>query len=145
MKKVVRVLPFIICLIFTIIAIWKRAELSVLNISRFVSENVALSAFILLLLYALKSLSVAFPIAVLEVTAGVVFPLPVALFLNIIGIVITLTIPYYVGKASGRNLADHIIGRNEWLKRICDYQLKNAFFVEAMIGLWLIYAQFIEH
>ena len=58
MKKVVRVLPFIICLIFTIIAIWKRAELSVLNISRFVSENVALSAFILLLLYALKSLSV---------------------------------------------------------------------------------------
>lgn len=133
MKKVVRVLPFIICLIFTIIAIWKRAELSVLNISRFVSENVALSAFILLLLYALKSLSVAFPIAVLEVTAGVVFPLSVALFLNIIGIVITLTIPYYVGKASGRNLADHIIGRNEWLKRICDYQLKNAFFVSFLL------------
>ena len=111
-KKAVRAFPLITCLIFTIIAVWKRDELSVLNICRLVTENAALSAFILLLLYALKSLSVAFPIAALEVVTGIVFPLPIALLLNFIGIVIVLTIPYYIGRFSGHDLADQIIGRN---------------------------------
>ena len=107
MKKVMRFRPIVACLIFTIIAVWKRDELSVQNISRLVTENVALSALILLLLYALKSLSVAFPIAVLEVVAGIVFPLPIALLLNLIGLVIVLTIPYHIGRLSGHDLADH--------------------------------------
>ncbi len=133
MKKVMRFLPIVACLIFTIIAVWKRDELSVQNISRLVTENVALSALILLLLYALKSLSVAFPIAVLEVVAGIVFPLPIALLLNLIGIVIVLTIPYHIGKLSGHDLADQIIGRNKWLERISEYQSKNAFFVSFLL------------
>ena len=133
MKKVMRFLPIVACLIFTIIAVWKRDELSVQNISRLVTENVALSALILLLLYALKSLSVAFPIAVLEVVAGIVFPLPIALLLNLIGIVIVLTIPYHIGRLSGHDLADQIIGRNKWLERISEYQSKNAFFVSFLL------------
>ena len=132
-KKAVRAFPLITCLIFTIIAVWKRDELSVLNISRLVTENAALSAFILLLLYALKSLSVAFPIAALEVVTGIVFPLPIALLLNSIGIVIVLTIPYYIGRFSGHDLADQIIGRNKWLGRINEYQSKNAFFVSFLL------------
>lgn len=133
MKKVMRFLPIVACLIFTIIAVWKRDELSVQNISRLVTENVALSALILLLLYALKSLSVAFPIAVLEVLAGIVFPLPIALLLNLIGIVIVLTIPYHIGRLLGHDLADQIIGRNKWLERISEYQSKNAFFVSFLL------------
>lgn len=133
MKKVMRFLPIVACLIFTIIAVWKRDELSVQNISRLVTENVALSALILLLLYALKSLSVAFPIAVLEVVAGIVFPLPIALLLNLIGIVIVLTIPYHIGRLSGHDLADQIIVRNKWLGRINEYQSKNAFFVSFLL------------
>ena len=133
MKKVMRFLPIVACLIFTIIAVWKRDELSVQNISRLVTENVALSALILLLLYSLKSLSVAFPIAVLEVVAGIVFPLPIALLLNLIGIVIVLTIPYHIGRLSGHDLADQIIGRNKWLERISEYQSKNAFFVSFLL------------
>ncbi|MBR4607003.1 MAG: VTT domain-containing protein [Lachnospiraceae bacterium] len=133
MKKVMRFLPIVVCLFFTIIAVWKRDELSVQSISRLVTENVALSALILLLLYALKSLSVAFPIAVLEVVAGIVFPLPIALLLNLIGIVIVLTIPYHIGRLSGHDLADQIIGRNKWLERISEYQSKNAFFVSFLL------------
>ena len=132
-KKAVRAFPLITCLIFTIIAVWKRDELSVLNICRLVTENAALSAFILLLLYALKSLSVAFPIAALEVVTGIVFPLPIALLLNFIGIVIVLTIPYYIGRFSGHDLADQIIERNKWLERINEYQSKNAFFVSFLL------------
>lgn len=133
MKKVMRFLPIVVCLFFTIIAVWKRDELSVQSISRLVTENVALSALILLLLYALKSLSVAFPIAVLEVVAGIVFPLPIALLLNLIGIVIVLTIPYHIGRLSGHDLADQIIGRNKLLERISEYQSKNAFFVSFLL------------
>ena len=133
MKKVMRFLPIVVCLFFTILAVWKRDELSVQSISRLVTENVALSALILLLLYALKSLSVAFPIAVLEVVAGIVFPLPIALLLNLIGIVIVLTIPYHIGRLSGHDLADQIIGRNKWLERISEYQSKNAFFVSFLL------------
>ena len=110
-----RYLPIIACLVLTIVAVWKRDELSVQNISRLVTENVALSALILLLLY------------------GMVFPLPIALLLNLIGIVIVLTIPYYIGRFSGHDLADQIIVRNKWLGRINEYQSKNAFFVSFLL------------
>lgn len=133
MKKVLRAIPFIVCLILTIIAVWKRDELSVQNISRLVEEKAALSALILLLLYALKSLSVAFPIAVLQVVAGVVFPLPIALLLNLMGMIIVLTIPYHMGRLTGHDLTDRIIGRNKWLRRIGDYQSKNSFFISFLL------------
>jgi uncharacterized membrane protein YdjX (TVP38/TMEM64 family) len=128
-----RYLPIIACLVLTIVAVWKRDELSIQNISRLVAENVALSVLILLLLYTLKGLSVAFPIAVLEVVAGMVFPLPIALLLNLIGIVIVLTIPYNIGRITGYDLADRITGQNRWLKRICDYQSENEFFVSFLL------------
>lgn len=133
MKKLARILPAMVCLLLSIIAVWKRDELSVHNISQLIAENTTWSGLILLILYALKSLSVAFPIAVLEVVAGVVFPLPVALILNFFGIVIALIIPYYTGKTTGYDLADQIIERNRWLKRISDYQSKNALFVSFLL------------
>ena len=55
--------------------------------------------------YAVKSLSVFFPLLVLYAAAGRVFPLSKALLVNLIGLVICESIPYGIGRLSGTSLA----------------------------------------
>lgn len=55
--------------------------------------------------YAVKSLSVFFPLLALYAAAGRVFSLPQALLVNLIGLAICESVPYAVGRLSGGELA----------------------------------------
>ena len=55
--------------------------------------------------YAVKSLSVFFPLLVLYAAAGRFFSLPTALFVNLTGLIICETLPYLIGKRFGTELA----------------------------------------
>ena len=62
-------------------------------ILNYTPEQPLLAVAVLLLLYALKSVTVIFPISALQVAVGHLFdPLP-AFLLNLLGLVITLTLP----------------------------------------------------
>lgn len=86
------------------------------------------AALILLFLYALKSISVFFPILVLKIAVGHLFPTGIALFLNFTGVLICHTIPYWIGYASGTNLLDKLQKRYPKFAVILDVQLSNPFF-----------------
>lgn len=58
--------------------------------------------------YAVKSLSVFFPLLVLYAAAGQVFTLPKAILVNIIGMVICESIPYGIGRLSGTSLSEKL-------------------------------------
>ena len=60
-----------------------------------------LTAGLLLFCYTLKSLTIFFPLVILEMAAGYLFPAPAALCINFLGVCIVLTIPYWVGCALG--------------------------------------------
>ena len=90
----------------------------------------------MLVLYAVKSLSVVFPLLVLYVSAGVMFPIPAAIAVNLIGLFLCITLPYLIGRFSGRELADRLrdkypkIARMDTLKR--DNELFFAFFLRVI-------------
>lgn len=64
-------------------------------------DNYALIVIALLLLYAIKSVISFVPLAATCLISGLVFPFPVALLINFVGVAIILTIKYYWGKHIG--------------------------------------------
>ncbi|MDO4349515.1 MAG: VTT domain-containing protein [Eubacteriales bacterium] len=64
-------------------------------------HNGWIAALLLWCLFALKSVSMVFPLALLFAASGVFYPLPQALLVNEIGLCITVTVPYLMGRHYG--------------------------------------------
>ncbi len=64
-------------------------------------DNYALIVTALLLLYAIKSVISFVPLAATCLISGLVFPFPIALLINFVGVTIILTIKYFWGKHIG--------------------------------------------
>lgn len=91
------------------------------------------AALLLLCGYALKSLSVVFPLSVLYVGAGMVFPLWMAWGLNLLGLWICVTLPYWVGRISGREVAESVIRTHKKAERISQVVTENQVFTAYLL------------
>lgn len=116
MKKFVglllKVLPFIATILFVLFIVSTKKEFTVDFVLSYIPQNLTLAALIFMVMYALKSLSVLFPILVLQVAGGVIFSPVTALILNCIGTAISYTIPYLIGRMSGREFADQLVTKH---------------------------------
>lgn len=93
-----RWLPFLFLCGGTLAAWLARDRLTANGIAAFSPKDTALAAAFLLALYAAKSLSVAFPLSVLEAAGGLLFPLPLALIINLLGVALAQLIPFFLGR-----------------------------------------------
>ena len=81
------------------------------------------------LVFALKSLSMVFPVLLLFAVSGQLFPLPAALAINTVGIAITLTIPYLLGRASELSFTDRLLAKYPRLVELRRVREASAFFL----------------
>ena len=91
-----------------VICFLHRKELSAEEIARYTPGNPWLAGIVMLALFALKSLSIVIYSGVLYAANGILFPLPVAILLNLIGTVIMVTLPYQIGRRTGASAVDDI-------------------------------------
>lgn len=74
-------------------------------------QSLLIGAVWLWLFYGLKTLSIFFPSAVLQIGAGLLFPLPMAILVNSIGMWVCLTLGYVVGQVGGSGMITWIKGK----------------------------------
>ncbi|MDO5323460.1 MAG: VTT domain-containing protein [Clostridia bacterium] len=110
---------FMIVLLLAIGVIASEHGLSPDALMNYMPQNRWVAALVLWCLFALKSLFVVFPVVVLFTLSGVLFSLPLALLINSVGICITVTLPYLIGKRHGRVLIDAL---SEKYPKIADLQ-----------------------
>ena len=80
-------------------ALWPlREQLTPAGIAALSPRQSGLTVIFLWALYALKGLSVAFPLAALEAAGGLLFPLPAALAVNLCGAAAAQTAPFLLGR-----------------------------------------------
>lgn len=116
-----------VCLLFFVL--WQTdGELSVQTILRYTPDNHILAAFVLLLFFALKSLTIVFPITALFMVNGLLFSSPVALFVSTMGVCVTVTVPYLLGRVSGGDMVRSICHKYPKAEWIYQYQQKNTLF-----------------
>lgn len=92
-------------------------------------KNTFLAVAVILLMYAFKSLSVVFPLTALFVATGIIFPLWLAMPLNIVGLTISFTIPYLLGRFSGKELIVKIVGKYPKAKKLYELEQSNDIFI----------------
>ena len=123
-----KILPFIIITILIISMLSSGKEPSVEGVLSYMPDNPFVSALLLMLMYALKSLSVIFPIIILQIAAGMIFPVWLALILNTLGTAVTYTIPYLIGRFSGTDATNRIIKKYPKAREIVDMQRNSTWF-----------------
>ncbi len=135
LKKILKFLPVVICITFIILPLVSGKEITVQAVLNYTPEAPLAAAFVVLLLYALKSMSFVFPIAVLQIATGHLFQTPVALLINFLGRAITLTIPYWAGRFSGADMVESLIRKYPKLEEICSRQGQNPLFISFLLLL----------
>ena len=113
----------ILCAIFGSFAM----NFSGADVVSLLSDNPVFSVLELLVLYILKTCSIMFPLGALQVASGMIYPLPLALAVNLVGVAIIVTIPFILGKKTAPELQRKLIQRFPKLQRVENFQNRNPF------------------
>ena len=119
-------------------ALWLRLsgkDLSVGTVLSYTPRLPLLAALFLLLLYALKSVSLMLPVLLLDTVCGVLFPLPVAIPVAALGTAITLTIPYFIGRGAGPDMTERLQEKYERLRELRELRSRNELFLAFLIRI----------
>ena len=122
-------LPLLLCLLSIVLFFCSRDNLSIESLLNYSPESPLLAVGMLLLLSASKSLSVFFPMMVLQIVGGHLFSVPVALLVNTLRMVIILTLPYWIGRFSGSDTVAKLLIKYPKLDAAVKTQQNNCFFV----------------
>ena len=112
-----------------------RKELSAEEIARYTPKNPWLAAIVMLALFALKSLSIVIYSGLLYAANGILFPLPVAIILNLVGTVIMVSLPYRIGKKTGASAVDEIREKYPKAEALHDLRAQNDFFFSFLVRM----------
>ena len=127
--KALRALPLVVCITFMAIYLFSDRNISLNTLLNLAPEDSLFAAIFLITMYAVKSVTIFFPIIVLNFVGGFLFPTPVALLVNVIGLLVDLTIPYWVGRLSGSGFTDKLCEKYPKLGEIIRHQQNNEFFM----------------
>ena len=130
---VLRFIPLAVCVIFMCIYLLSSKNVTAEGLLDFAPKQPLYAAMFLILLYAFKSLTVFFPIIVLNVLGGFLFEPTHALIINCVGVFVELTIPYWIGRASGRGFARKIENKYPKLAGIFGENSENLFFLSVFL------------
>ena len=118
-----------VCLLLAVGYLISNPDFSVEAVLHFKPQNPAFAALILLLMYAAKSITIFFPLVVLEIAGGHLFPPLIALSINLLGILVILTIPYWIGYAAGMDMIQKLVEKYPRVDELIGKQQKNSFFL----------------
>ena len=105
----------------------KRKDITVEGILNDTPENPIQAAFMMLGLFALKSLSIVIYSGILYVINGILFPLPAAIIMNIFGSVIMVTLSYVIGRKTGSRAAGYVAEKYPKVKSLNRLRAENDF------------------
>lgn len=115
-----------------------RDDISVEAIANYTPRSPLLAALVMLALFALKSMSIVLYSGLLYAANGILFPLPVAVVLNILGTFIMVSIPYWVGRRSGASAAEQVRAKYPKAEKIHELRAKNDFIFTFLVRMLLL-------
>ena len=114
--------------------IWlKKNQISVKNVdalTAYLTGGALTAAAIMVGFSIVKSFALVFPPAVLFVVSGVVFKsFWTAVLVNAAATALSLILPYYLGRFTGKGMVDTLKGRFKAVKKLDDFAGENSFLV----------------
>ena len=129
-KRVLQLAPLIMIGICVLIYFAFFRGVTVEDILEFTPENLWLAALVMTGLFALKSLSMFFPMLVLIAATGSIFPSVVsAILVNSTGVAVMLLIPYAIGRFAEKDFVQGLINKNKNADKLREIKAENELFI----------------
>ncbi|MEG0018170.1 MAG: VTT domain-containing protein [Hydrogenoanaerobacterium sp.] len=127
-EKFLKLLPLIAMALIIIFFGAAIKNISTKDILSFAPKNLVLAAFLVWGLYLLKSVSVVFPLLVLYVSVGAMFPVLPAICINTVGLLLCITLPFFIGRFSGSEVVSSLTKKYSRVGQLSQFSLQNAVF-----------------
>lgn len=106
------------------ICLLHKDEFTLEGILNYTPRQPALAVLLLWALFAVKSLSIFLYSGLLYAAGGILFPLPVAIAVNVAGTAVMVSLPYWLGKKLGSQAVQYILRR--WPKSAMLHDLRGG-------------------
>lgn len=95
------------------------------QLADYTPQNPWLGAFVIIAVYVIKSFSLFLPLPLFFLAVAIIYdPVP-AFLINLAGVILSLSLPYYVGKSSGSKLLERFTSKYPKIKKIDDIKADN--------------------
>lgn len=129
------VLMAIVWVAIIVFCMVNRNEFTLEEILNYTPRQPVLAVLLLLVLFAVKSLSIFLYSGFLYVASGILFPLPAAIAVNIAGTAVMVSIPYWLGKKLGSRAVQYILNRYPKASVLHELRSGSDFFFVLIIRL----------
>ncbi len=133
--KIMYSMPFIICLGSMVIYLILGRNVTLESIAEFVPVDPIRAALFVIILYALKSLSIFFPIVILYILGGFIFEPITAIIVNSLGILTELSIPYWIGRYYSNQTIYDLLRKYPRIAEFIGKKNNNGFFLSFFLRI----------
>ena len=130
---IARIVPLVGMAAVGLLFLFSGRSISVEDILNYTPSEPLLAVLFLWLGFALKSLSLVFPIYALFAVSGQLFSLPAAIAVNTVGVAIAMTLPYLLGRASELGFSDKLIQKYPKLQDLRRIRENSSFFLSFLM------------
>lgn len=124
---------FMVAMVATMLVLMNRFDISIENaaqLSTYIKGGTLTVALVIIAFTVVKSFALVFPPAVIFAVSGLLIDnLWVAVLVNFIGVALSVIMPYYLGKFTGKDMLDTLKERFPKIKKLDDFAGKNEFMV----------------
>lgn len=111
----------------------KQHHITMEEILSWQPKNLFLAALAIECFFAIKSASVFIPIMIPQILAGHLYPRETALLINLLGLVIVMSVPYWIGKGLGSARMEKLIQKYPRIQSVLKAQDENKMAVSFML------------
>ena len=128
--KRISVLTFAAILVFCIV---NRNIISAEYLESHMPEQPFMAFCFIMLMYLLKSISIAFPVRVIQITVGALYPMLWAFLINLTGSTLGFITAYYIGKLLGEAYVDKLVSKYPKFKAMIGLQNSGTVFFSIIL------------
>ncbi len=137
-KRTLRIIRIAVALIWGAIIIFciiHRDKFTVDGIVKITPEKTFLAALVMMVFFALKSVSVFIYFGIIFAASGIIFPLYIAIPVNLVGTVVMVTIPFFIGRFLGSDMVSYIFEKYPRAEQLHERRKKNDFMLTLLFRL----------
>lgn len=136
--KLIKVLQFcsvifMLAMVAVMLVLMNKFDINIENaahLSTYIKGGTLTVALIIISFTVVKSFALVFPPAVIFAVSGLLFDnLWVAILVNFIGVALSVIMPYYLGRFTGKEMLDTLKVKFPKIKKLDDFAGKNEFMV----------------
>ena len=138
LQKIIKYGALAVWAILIILVVVNRNKITADLIANYTPSNLFLAALVMLLLFALKTMSIFFYSGILYTVSGLIFPLPVAVIVNALGLLVMIAEGYLNGRFLGSELVGTVSEKYPKIVPILKLEDKRPFLFTLLLRMMKI-------